>query len=197
MLVLSRNAKIRLRAVKSLIARIGRVKGALFAAIVFPCIVATAHESPYSGEEQRQVASLSEIEIASLQRGDGMGFAKLAELNHFPGPKHVLDLAEQLGLTASQVAATRMLYEEMHRTAVSFGEQLVQAEAQLNGTFKDGSVSAQSLEAALLDIEKIRARLRYVHLESHLRQTAILTADQVARYDELRGYRGHPAAAQK
>ena len=157
-------------------------QGFLLAVVIVSCFAATASESPYSGEEQRRIASLSEQEIASLRRGDGMGFAKLAELNHFPGPKHVLNLAEQLGLNASQVDATRRLYEEMHSDAVALGEQLVQAESRLDESFKDGSVSAASLEAALFDIEKIRARL---------------TAEQVARYDELRGYRGHPARARQ
>jgi Spy/CpxP family protein refolding chaperone len=170
-------------------------RGTLLALIIVPYVVSAAGESPYSGEEQRRVASLSEKEIESLMRGDGMGFAKLAELNHFPGPKHVLDLSEQLGLSTSQVDATRQLYEEMRRNAVKCGEQLVQAESRLDEAFKDGSVSAASLEAALLDIEKIRAHLRYIHLESHLRQTAILTTEQVARYDELRGYRRHAARA--
>jgi len=166
----------------------------LLVLMIVPCFAA-AGESPYSGEEQRRIASLSEKEIASLRRGDGMGFAKLAELNHFPGPKHVLDLGEQLELSPAQLDATRQLHEEMHRKAVALGEQLVQAESRLDRSFKDGCVSASSLDAALLEIEKIRARLRYVHLESHLRQTAILTAEQISRYDELRGYRGHPARA--
>ena len=43
--------------------------------------------------------------------------------------------------------------------------------------------------ATLLEIGEIRARLRFVHLKSHLRQRDLLTAEQIARYDDLRGYR--------
>jgi quercetin dioxygenase-like cupin family protein len=153
-------------------------------------MVAAAEQSPYSGQELRQIHSLSDKEIEALQHGDGMGFAKLAELNHYPGPRHVLDLAEQLGLSASQVDATKQLYEEMHSKAVAYGEQLLAAESNIDHAFMDGSISTESLEAALLDIGKIRAQLRFVHLESHLRQTAILTREQISLYDTVRGYKG-------
>jgi hypothetical protein len=59
--------------------------------------------SPYAGEEQRVIKSLSPEEIESLKAGAGMGFAKLAELNGFPGPKHVLELAGRLELSPTQL----------------------------------------------------------------------------------------------
>jgi hypothetical protein len=37
--------------------------------------------------------------VASLLKGDGMGFAKAAELNGYPGPAHVLSVAKELNLT--------------------------------------------------------------------------------------------------
>ena len=53
-----------------------------------------ADQPPYAGEELRSLKSMSSQEIESLRSGEGMGFAKLAELNHYPGPKHVLELAD-------------------------------------------------------------------------------------------------------
>lgn len=32
----------------------------------------------------------------------GMGFAKAAELNRYPGPSHALELAERIGITEAQ-----------------------------------------------------------------------------------------------
>ena len=122
--------------------------------------------SPYSGQELRVVKSLSEQEIESLRRGDGMGFAKLAELNHFPGPKHVLELSEELNLSEAQLAETNALFEQMQRSAVSIGEQLIDAESRLDQDFATGNVSAESLRASLAEIQKLRAELRYVHLEA-------------------------------
>lgn len=66
-----------------------------------------AAQSPYAGEELRSIKSMSPQKIESLLSGRGMGFAKLAELNHYPGPKHVLELADDLDLTPSQVSETK------------------------------------------------------------------------------------------
>ena len=158
-----------------------------------------AAESPYAGQQSRSIKSLSEREVASLLNGDGMGFAKPAELNHYPGPKHVLELADELALTPSQQAETEALYQAMRSEAQTLGKALVAAEAGLDQAFAEGAVDAASLEDRVLEIGEIRARLRYVHLAAHLRQKALLTEAQVARYDALRGYdrmshehAGHP-----
>jgi len=147
-------------------------------------------QSPYAGEELRSLKSLSSQEIESLRSGQGMGFAKLAELNHYPGPKHVLDLADDLDLTPFQVAETEALFEEMRLNAVDLGEGLLKAEMDLDRDFERGAITPGLLERALLQIGRIRAQLRYVHLEAHLRQQRLLTAEQIAKYDEIRGYRG-------
>ena len=58
--------------------------------------------SKYTGQEDRIIKSLSSEDIKSLQTGTGDAFggmAKLAELNGYPGPRHVLDLANKLKLT--------------------------------------------------------------------------------------------------
>ena len=60
---------------------------------------AMADVSSYAGQEMRAIKSLSPQEVADLLAGRGMGLAKAAELNHYPGPRHVLDLARELDLT--------------------------------------------------------------------------------------------------
>ena len=44
-----------------------------------------------------EVNALSPDEVQQYLAGAGMGYAKAAELNHFPGPMHVLELADKLG----------------------------------------------------------------------------------------------------
>lgn len=161
---------------------------------VVPCLVLASEPSPYAGQEDRSIKSLSAEEIVSLRRGDGMGFAKLAELNHFPGPRHVLDVADELGLSSQQLEATRTLYEEMRQSAVSLGEEIIAAESRLNLQFEEGTVDAESLESALMQIGKLRARLRNVHLRAHLSQAELLEPEQIRRYDVVRGYRDGPDA---
>lgn len=160
--------------------------------LVFLLLVTSASfasdQSPYAGEERRSIKSLSEQEVNSLQTGMGMGFAKLAELNDYPGPKHVLELAAELDLTPSQLAETEALFAEMQANAVALGKQFLEAESALDRDFETGTINAESLEKALAEIGNIKARLRYVHLEAHLRQKRLLTATQIATYDRIRGY---------
>ncbi len=163
---------------------------ALLGIFLIPCISFATDQSPYAGQDLRPIKSLSEREIRSLSAGSGMGFAKLAELNHYPGPKHVLALSDELGLSPLQIAETEALYEKMHQDAVVLGKKLMAAEASLDHNFEDESVNPKTLETALLEIGKIRARLRFVHLEAHLRQKQLLNAEQISKYDRVRGYHG-------
>ena len=138
-----------------------------------------ADPSPYAGEEHREIKSLSAAEIEALRRGDGMGFAKAAELNRYPGPRHVLELADQLALSASQRQQTEQLFTAMQADAVAIGEQLIDAEAALEKLFATGAISAAALETQLALIGGLQARLRFVHLDAHLKQTALLEPRQV------------------
>ena len=75
------------------------------AAVIFP--LASLAASPYAGEQSRSIKSLSQQDVADYMAGKGMGCAKAAELNGYPGPAHVLELADQLALTPSQTLVPR------------------------------------------------------------------------------------------
>ena len=81
--------------------------------------------SPYAGSEKREIKALSSDEMASYLQGKGMGLAKAAELNHYPGPSHVLTLATELALTPDQKARTKTLFESMESEAILLGKQLI------------------------------------------------------------------------
>jgi len=149
---------------------------------------AVAAASPYSGEETREIKSLSATEIAGYLDGKGMGYARAAELNHYPGPRHVLDLSSQLGLTPIQQEQTRLLFERMRQSASEAGARLVAEERELDRRFASGRVDPASLDMMLQSIARIEARIRYIHLAAHLEQKRLLSAEQVQRYDRLRGY---------
>jgi Spy/CpxP family protein refolding chaperone len=160
--------------------------------IVATALTATseATESPYAGEQTRAIKALSADEIAALLSGQGMGFAKAAELNGYPGPAHVLELARQLHLNDEQLAATRALEAAMRSKARALGAALVDAESSLDALFAAGKIDNDELSAALLRIGNLQAQLRQTHLEAHLEQVKVLSETQVARYVELRGYGG-------
>ena len=110
------------------------------------------------------------------------------ELNHFPGPRHVLDLSDELDLSPQQSADTQALYDEMLHNAIALGVEIVEAETELDRAFEQESIRHESLETALQEIGRLRAELRYVHLRAHLRQKQLLSTEQVRKYDALRGY---------
>jgi Spy/CpxP family protein refolding chaperone len=134
------------------------------------------------------VTSLSEDEIAGLLAGKGMGLAKPAELNGYPGPMHAMELADQLQLTAEQRATIKQIFDRMAARAKSAGAAYVEAERALDGVFRSGKASPKVVNAALAKADKARAAVRMAHLNAHIETTPILTSDQRATYARLRGY---------
>jgi hypothetical protein len=153
------------------------------------------HVSPYAGEESRRIKSLSEAEVADLLAGRGAGFAKAAELNGVPGPAHILEMGEAIGVTADQEQAVREVHARMEAEAKALGARLVALEAELNDAFAAGGITADGLRSMLAGLSAVRGELRYVHLAAHLDAAAILTAAQVGAYNRLRGYAADPCAA--
>jgi hypothetical protein len=150
----------------------------------------TAHTapSPYAGEEQRQIKALSAKESDDLLAGNGMGYAKAAELNGYPGPAHVLELSDKLHLTPEQLVATKSIEASMRSEAKSLGVALVEAERKLDVLFASNRIDEQSLAAAVGEIGRLQAELRQSHLRAHLAQARLLDSAQTQRYFALRGY---------
>ncbi|MDE0239523.1 MAG: hypothetical protein OXQ84_04895 [bacterium] len=151
--------------------------------------------SPYAGQEIRPIKSLSAEDLAELRRGGGWGLARAAELNGMPGPAHLLELKDQIPLTADQATAISAIFRDMRATAIIEGERLISREEALETAFRNGSVTDRSLQELLSEIGQARTALRYVHLAAHLKTLPLLTGDQIARYNVLRGYAGDPCAS--
>ena len=76
------------------------------AALVIAIGTAVA-QTPYAGMQTRSIKALSDQQIADLRAGRGMGLALAAELNGYPGPSHVLELADKLDLSPDQRVGIR------------------------------------------------------------------------------------------
>jgi Spy/CpxP family protein refolding chaperone len=163
------------------------------AAVATP-ILADAPMAPYAGQQIRQIKALSDDDIAALLKGEGMGYAKAAELNGYPGPKHVLDLADRLKLTEAQRQRVQAIFDRMSASAKPLGAELVDRERTLDQLFQKSEITPDRLAAETAGIAELQGRLRSVHLAAHLETRAMLTADQIALYQQLRGY-GDPADA--
>ena len=144
--------------------------------------------SPYAGFEQRPIKALSSQQMADLRAGRGMSMALAAELNGYPGPLHVLELANGLALTQGQRAAVEQLFAKMKAETVPIGERLIRQEATLDHLFASRTITSDSLASSTDAIGSTQAALRHAHLKYHLAMLEVLTSEQVRRYAELRGY---------
>lgn len=156
-----------------------------------PVAAASGPTSPYRGQEARAIKALAPEQIEGLLAGKGLGYAKAAELNGYPGPAHVLELAGPLQLSETQLEATRAIHARMQARAMALGARLVDAEAELERLFAGDAASEAALASLPERIAAIQAELRGTHLVAHIEQRRLLSPEQVAHYARLRGYRGH------
>ncbi len=121
-----------------------------------------------------------------LLKGQGAGQGMFAEMNGYPGPKHVLDLADKLKLPESQRKSIQGIYNDMQTRAKELGERIVNIEEELDEAFKNGLVSDKSVRDDCEQIGKLRGRLRAVHLAAHLKTKMVLTEQQIESYKKLK-----------
>lgn len=144
--------------------------------------------NPYAAFKDRQIKALSPEQEADLRQGRGMGLALAAEMNGYPGPMHVLQVADQIGLSVDQKSRIDALFARMKVEAISAGEQLISLERELDKEFVARSITAESLARLTKDIGVSHGLVRATHLRYHLETVAILSPDQVAKYNTARGY---------
>ena len=147
-----------------------------------------SYKSKYAGEEKREIKSLSETDIEELKNGKGWGLAKAAELNGVPGPVHLLEMKDEIDLSAKQVRAIEDLYKKMKQEAIPLGLELIELERELNNHFANRTITYELLGVLLERVAQVQKKLRYVHLSTHLKTPNILTPEQIALYNKLRGY---------
>lgn len=159
--------------------------------LTMPCF-AQSH-SPYAGLEKRAIKALSDQQISELRAGLGMSLALAAELNGYPGPRHTIELASELGLTPDQRSRVETLFVSMKAESIAIGEKLIAQEAGLDAQFATKAITPASLAGSVEAIGRTQASLRALHLNYHLLTLQVLTPAQAQRYAELRGYVGAAA----
>ena len=166
-----------------------------FAVVALPAGRIWAETSPYVSELARRVKALAPEREQALREGAGHGYAMAAELNGHGGPKHVLELATELALSAEQRSAVQASFERMHSEAVRLGGEIVAAEEMLDRRFAHHHIDETMLADMTRHLGALEGELRFVHLRAHLETEALLTEAQRGRYIELRGYAAATSAA--
>lgn len=148
--------------------------------------------SPYAGNEGATIKSITDAELRQYRNGEGMGMAKPAELNGYPGPRHVLDASEQLQLAATTKKQIESSFDRMHENAVRLGNAIIENERKLDSLFATRSITRNQLEESVKVSSRLQGELRLTHLQAHLETEKLLSSEQVLKYNDLRGYLKEP-----
>ena len=119
---------------------------------------------------------------------ENMAGARTAELNSYPGPRHVLDLATELSLSTEQEQQIQSVFDSMQSQAQALGVAVVNQEKELSQEFANGIVDEEQLKQRLQGLARLYGELRSTHLNAHLQITPMLSPQQIKHYDQLRGY---------
>ena len=147
----------------------------------------TPYADPY--DPTAAIRSLTAEELAQVERGEGAGFALPAELNGVPGPRHVLDVADELALSGQQVTEVRAVADEMRVAVIPAGNRYLEALQALEEDFRSGTLTAGELPGRVAEVARLEGELATAHLVAHLETAELLTPEQIEAYNRLRGYR--------
>ena len=142
--------------------------------------------SPYAHTQSSEVSTLTPEEVRELRNGEGMGLARPAELNQFPGPKHLLELVADLDLNQAQLARIKAIRKKMKMRAIAKGKEILETESRLANLFASGHPSVEEMNRITEHLGIMRGQLQAIHMLAHIES---VTADQIEGYDRLRGYR--------
>lgn len=136
------------------------------------------------------LAWLAADERHAIETGQGFAMARAAEAHGLPGPKHVLELADALQLSATQRDRMIELMRAMHAAALEQGRAVLAAETALDSELSLPVPDATRVAELADTVGRARGRLRNVHLTTHLAAAPVLTAAQRAKYVQLRSAPG-------
>lgn len=136
------------------------------------------------------IRSLTVEEIRGLRDGEGMGLARVAELNGYPGPTHVLEAAREgkIHLDAGQHEAIEKIRAAMKAEAQALGREILALEAKLEAGFRERRLTETELARQIEEIGSRRAALRLAHLRAHFLTAGLLHPEQIEHYTRFRGY---------
>ncbi|GAB5373758.1 MAG: hypothetical protein AcusKO_02200 [Acuticoccus sp.] len=140
-----------------------------------------------ANHDNARLKALSGADILAIRRGEGWGFARPAELNGVPGPLHVLELAQELHLSDAQILAIETIRDQMREDAIDAGARFIAAEIALDNAFLRSTPGLQELSTLVEMAGQARIELRRIHLNAHIETPEILSLEQIASYNRLRG----------
>lgn len=122
----------------------------------------------------------------ALKAAAGSGMALYADVNGYPGPKHVLELRDSLKLTSEQTRRIEGIIKRMRSRATELGKRIIEQEQGLEALFRRHDATRAEIDRRARSIGTLRGDLRAVHLRAHLEARDVLTQEQIDRYISIR-----------
>lgn len=85
------------------------------------------------------------------------------------------------------MAALTQIHAQMQSEAIAAGARFLAAEAALSDAFAEADLTEDTLAGLIAEASEARAALRFIHLSRHLSTPELLSAEQIRRYNVLRG----------
>jgi hypothetical protein len=120
-----------------------------------------------------------------LLKGDIADETLVADANGYPSPRIVLSLKDKIGLTLDQEKKINQLLENLSVSTSIKGREIVDEEEGLGKSFREGKINEKTLRLRLEAIGKMRADLRFVHLQIYIQMKQILSSNQWDKIKEL------------
>lgn len=133
------------------------------------------------------LGGVSEQEKEALLKGAGLGAGMIAMMNGYPGPKHVLELGDELELNAAQRESIGKTYGNVKAESVKLGTELVEKDEALTALFTSGSATTGEVEKLSRDIGELQGRVRAAHLNAHVETFDALTPAQREKLSSMQG----------
>jgi Spy/CpxP family protein refolding chaperone len=136
------------------------------------------------------LGGMSDAEKEALRAGQGLGAGRIAMQAGYPGPRHVLEMGDELELTAGQKEKIGTIYAEAKASFAKLGAELVEKEEALEAMFASGDVDVGDMKKLSAEIGERQGELRAAHLAAHVRTKEALTAAQLEKLSSMAGAHG-------
>ena len=120
-----------------------------------------------------------------LLKGEMSGVTAFAETHGYQTPQKIIKLKDQLGLTKAQLQKLEELQKSLPISTAVKGQEIIEAEEDLNNLFASVSLNEKLLRTKLERIGKLRSELRFTHLQILIKAKQVLSVNQWERLKEL------------
>lgn len=142
----------------------------------------------FAQDSLQQVSPLKFISSQNYQyykNGGNSDLYLIAEVNNYPSPGSVLQLAKELSLTTDQKHQVNMIHIELNRKVKEMGGFLIKEQTKLNQLFETRKIDEGSLIYYTNKIGALEGELRNAYLRAHLRTSTLLSAQQLKKYQDI------------